>query len=303
MIIDTLQIKCFLAVAKYLNFTKAANELYLSQPAISRRVATLENELGIVLIDRSNRDLKLTKEGEEFQKFFSKYIQQLEEISLKTKNKKSMESGEIYIGIFEGWNLSTFLRLLLKEIRVQYENINISIETGREAYLIRGLKTEKFDAIILLKITIDYALECGQINDVLIYDFINIKKNIIYSVHNHLAQKENLSLNDFENQTLYGFKNKLMPLHIITNELLFKNHGFCPKVKLLSSLDSVISAVSTGEGYAILDNLVRVKSDSEFNYFELDEYHTVCIVMLKESSNKINKIFLEYCKNLNLEDL
>jgi Transcriptional regulator len=303
MIIDTLQIKYFLEVAKHLNFTKAANKLYVSQPAISRKVASLEKELDVVLIDRSNRELKLTKEGEEFQKFFSKYIEELETIILKTRKKKDLDIGEIHIGIFEGWDLSNFLRVLLKEFRLKYENIEIIIDTGREEELIKGLKIQKFDAIILLKITIEQSLKNGHISDVLLYDFLKTKKNVLYSSHNILTKKENLSLIDFKDQTLYSFNNELMPLDIVTNKILFKNYGFNPKIKMLSSIDAVINAVSTGNGYAILDNLMRIIGNNEFNHLELDEYHVISIVMLAESKNKINDIFLDYCKRIHMEYL
>lgn len=303
MIIDTLQIKYFLEVAEHLNFTKAANELYVSQPAISRKVAALEKELDITLIDRSNRELKLTKEGEEFQKFFSLYLYNIEKLIVDIKNRKSTLSGEIHIGIFEGWDLSNFLRILLKDFKIKHKGIEIIIDTGREDCLIKGLKSEKFNAILILKVAIEMAIKEGYINDVVLYDFIRVKRNVLYSIYNQIYGKKNIELVDFKDQTLYTFTNKLTPEEVTSSKSLFEKYGFIPKVKILSSLDAVINAVSTGSGYAILDNLMRVIGSNGFEYFELDEYHTISIVTLKESKNEINNIFLDYCKGKYIEEL
>ncbi len=63
---NTVQLECFLMVADCLNFTKAAEALKISQPAVSHQVRTLEDELGVKLFIRSNKRVMLTKEGMHF---------------------------------------------------------------------------------------------------------------------------------------------------------------------------------------------------------------------------------------------
>ena len=70
MQIDSIQIEYFLAVSKYLSFTKAAEALYVSQPAISRRISMLEEQLGVKLIKRTKRTVEMTEAGKKFQSFF-----------------------------------------------------------------------------------------------------------------------------------------------------------------------------------------------------------------------------------------
>ena len=60
---NTFQLECFLAVAEYLNFTKAAEQMQLTQPAISNQIKNLEAELGVKLFLRTSREVKLTKAG------------------------------------------------------------------------------------------------------------------------------------------------------------------------------------------------------------------------------------------------
>ena len=64
----------FLSVAKHLNFTKAAQECHIAQPAISRQMSSLEEELGFMLFDRSSRRVRLTPAGQSFYNSMTRFI-------------------------------------------------------------------------------------------------------------------------------------------------------------------------------------------------------------------------------------
>lgn len=59
---NTIQLECFLMVADCLNFTKAAESLKITQPAVSHQIRALEDELGVKLFIRTNKRVSLTKE-------------------------------------------------------------------------------------------------------------------------------------------------------------------------------------------------------------------------------------------------
>ena len=63
---DFRQLETFVAISKFKSFSKAADYLYLTQPTISSHLQNLENELSTVLINRSNKNISLTKAGEIF---------------------------------------------------------------------------------------------------------------------------------------------------------------------------------------------------------------------------------------------
>ena len=67
--VELNQFRYFLSVAQHARFTQAANELGVSQPALSRSVAKLEEELGQPLFERKSRPLALTEMGKSFQQF------------------------------------------------------------------------------------------------------------------------------------------------------------------------------------------------------------------------------------------
>ena len=60
------QLRYFLAVARTKNFTRAAEEMHIEQPPLSRQISNLEDELGVRLIDREARPMRLTNSGEFF---------------------------------------------------------------------------------------------------------------------------------------------------------------------------------------------------------------------------------------------
>ena len=74
---NDLQIEYFLAVARNLSFTKTAEELYVTQPAVSKQISLLEKELDAVLFDRTNKNTELTEAGKLFQRFFEDYKKSL----------------------------------------------------------------------------------------------------------------------------------------------------------------------------------------------------------------------------------
>ena len=72
---NTTQLECFLAVADYLNFSRAAQHLRLTQPAVSHQVKTLEDELGVALFQRTSKKVRLTQEGHMFLQYAGKILQ------------------------------------------------------------------------------------------------------------------------------------------------------------------------------------------------------------------------------------
>lgn len=81
---NSIQIEYFLALAEYLSFRETARQIHVSQPAISKQIAALEQEMGITLFDRGYREVKLTGSGKLIRDYFiradAEYKQIMEEI-------------------------------------------------------------------------------------------------------------------------------------------------------------------------------------------------------------------------------
>jgi DNA-binding transcriptional LysR family regulator len=126
MNIDLELYKVFYTVACYKSISKAAEALYISQPAISKSIMKIENDMGVILFSRNSRGVKLTEEG----KVLFEYIQKaMNEISigerLLTKLKKK-EEGTIKLGVSTTL-CRYFLIPILKGFIEQYPHIQIKI--------------------------------------------------------------------------------------------------------------------------------------------------------------------------------
>ncbi|MDH7445647.1 LysR family transcriptional regulator [Aquimarina sp. 2201CG14-23] len=109
------QLKNVLLLSEKLNFTRASEELNIVQPALSRQVKQIEEEIGAVLFQRNKRNVKLTRAGEYFVKEVDKLVTQIERISKHTAYIHDGQVGEIRIG-FTHSIMQTILPKILKTI-------------------------------------------------------------------------------------------------------------------------------------------------------------------------------------------
>lgn len=104
-------IKCFISLAECLNFTKAAEKEHLTQTSVSRKINSLEDELGVLLFYRDNHQVDLTEAGREFYYCAQKLIELYEQTVHKVQNIHHGFTNAIKIGlgIYEHDLLSPFL--------------------------------------------------------------------------------------------------------------------------------------------------------------------------------------------------
>ncbi len=121
--------KVFYYAAKHKNFTKAAQELYTSQPAVSRTISALESELGCRLFIRSKRGLELTKEGEVLLGYVSAAFNQLVKGEEEVNRATSLDTGTIYISATVT-ALRGFLFTAINAFKKKYPNVRFKISTG-----------------------------------------------------------------------------------------------------------------------------------------------------------------------------
>ena len=157
------------SVANNSNITKAAEELNISQSAISKAIKNLEYQLGGKLFVRTKRGVILTKEGEELYKYISKGFEYIGSAESKFTELISLESGTIRIGI--GTTLTKeYLLPYIEKYHKKYPNINIEINTNLWSDLISKLRNGLIDMVVLNMSNIKYdndleITKCQKIND------------------------------------------------------------------------------------------------------------------------------------------
>ena len=121
--------RVFYVVAKHKNITKAAYELNISQPAISKCIKQLEEQLGGTLFTRTKRGVVLTEEGEAFYKYISQALEYIHNAESKFSDMISLDIGTIRIGSSTTLT-KTVLMPYLEEFHKKYPRIKIEIETN-----------------------------------------------------------------------------------------------------------------------------------------------------------------------------
>lgn len=116
-----LQLRYFLAAAKYGSITKAAEHLYVSQPTVSQAIARLEEEIGARLFDRSGRNIKLNPYGEILLKYTENILYMIDQATKEIKNTKQTINNKLIIG---GWAGSLTLIRLITEFTKKYPYID-----------------------------------------------------------------------------------------------------------------------------------------------------------------------------------
>lgn len=126
---DTRVLQYFLTVAQTNNITKAAAELHVTQPTLSRQIMELENELGVKLFNRQPRHLELTVEGAIFQQRAQAMLQMWAQSKEDVQDHEKGLRGTVHIGCVES-SVSPYLMKIISRFLEQYPQVNISMFDG-----------------------------------------------------------------------------------------------------------------------------------------------------------------------------
>ena len=132
------QYKIFYEVAKAGNISKAAKELYISQPAISKAISKLEDSLGLSLFTRSSRGVQLTSEGEILFEHTREAFDALDRGEQELKRIQEFDIGHLRIGVSN--TLCKYILLpYLKTFIDQYPHMKVTIESQATAQTLAGI--------------------------------------------------------------------------------------------------------------------------------------------------------------------
>ncbi len=144
------QIAVFVRVAEMLNFTRAAEELHMTQPAVSHAVAAIESELETRLLLRDRkRGVALTGIGEQVLVQFRAILQRMDRIHQQVAAEKGVEVGRVSVGAFPSAS-AYFLPALIREIRENYPNLHFDLYEGTADEVREGVHERKYDIGLVL---------------------------------------------------------------------------------------------------------------------------------------------------------
>lgn len=240
---DHNELKTFVAVAKTESFSLAAEQLFLSQPAISKRIASLESSLGAKIFDRIGHKVSLTEHGRALLPRAQAILLEVEDVKRSIKNLSAEVSGNLMLGASHHVGLHR-LPLVLKEFSKLYPKVNLDIsfvdsEQAHEAVL-RG-------EIELATVTIPDGNK-SQLKSIKIWDD---QLYIVVAKEHPLAKQKNIALAD-----LSKFKAILPSEKTFTRSIIeqrFKSENIPIDLAMNTNyIETIRMMVSIGMGWSAL---------------------------------------------------
>lgn len=251
---DIRVLQYFLTVAREESITKAAEQLHMTQPPLSRQLKDLETELGKQLLIRGSKKVTLTEDGMLLRKRAEELVDLMEKTKVELSSSNENINGEIYIGGGETDAISFFAQAAGR-LQEKHPLIHYHIYSGDA-----GIVTEKID-----KGLIDFGLLIGPF-DVTKYDYMRLPVTDTWGVlmrkDSPLAQKESICAEDLWDKPLI-----LSHQASISSEMFSWLKMDISKLNVVMTYDLIYNAshfVKKGLGYAItLDKLINTTGDSE----------------------------------------
>jgi LysR family transcriptional regulator, hydrogen peroxide-inducible genes activator len=142
------QLRYFLAVARHLSFTRAAESLPLSQPSLTNQIRKLERELGVELFERTTRRVRLTAAGEDFVGAAQQILNLVETAELEMHEFSGLKRGRVLLGTIP--TVGAFsLPPLLASFHRDFPGIELAIQEGGSDVLLQLLLEESIDLAII----------------------------------------------------------------------------------------------------------------------------------------------------------
>jgi DNA-binding transcriptional LysR family regulator len=147
MNITLRQLKVFERVARRLSFTRAAEELYLTQPAVSMQIKQFEENIGLPLFERLGKKIYLTRAGEELYQLSRAISEQLDEAEALIDELKGTDGGRLVVAVTS--TVHYFGIRLLAEFSRRYPRVRISFKVTNRKGLLQQLEDNEADIVLM----------------------------------------------------------------------------------------------------------------------------------------------------------
>jgi len=282
-------LKYFLAVAEELNFTKASEKLFISQPPLSRQIMELEEELQARLFNRNNKKVELTEAGKYFEKEVKDLFQNLELISVKTKKIADNVSGEFRIAYISSI-YSSVISDLIKHLKEQFPYVNFKLFEVSTTKQISALEQGKIELGIIRS-----PIKSPKIKAQL---WFRDGFSVVYN-KSLIQIKSEEEIPKLKDETFVFFNKDYAPhYHDVLLELC-AFYGFEPQVVHESNnINSIVQLVKNGLGISIVpSNIAKNNQDAEIGFIELKKvnlFTDVSLINSKEDDSEITKTAVEF---------
>ncbi|WP_460753347.1 LysR family transcriptional regulator [Marinomonas epiphytica] len=289
---DIKRLKSFVAVARHQNFSSAAQELHTVQPAISRHVSALEEELGVPLFQRNSRHVEITRAGQQLLVDAERIIHLSQTAKSNALEAHKGTIGELRIGYLSSACL-TFMPLLVQKFRQKCPNVRI--------HLIEMTVSEQLEAFERKQIDVGFSRPMPE-TLAMEFSYENIYEDKLVAVlneHHAMANQPSLSITDLKNESFILF-NREQAVGLFDEIIhLCKQADFSPRISSQPLLmQTLLTEVAAGLGIAIAPYCIRKQFSEGCSFVSIRETQKPIFTQLHyqhRANDPIVATFVDVC--------
>lgn len=275
------QLECFLQLAESLNFCDTADSLYITQPAVTYHIKTLEDELQLKLFIRNKRSVELTPAGLSFYKDMKDIMPQINIAVSKARNYAAEFKSNLSIG-YEGHLMEMkVLPHILKAYQTEMPHVHLYLKNATHTERKNNLISNKFDIILTVKDSVEHT------SDIIFTPLLQSRFVCVMLPEHPLAQKQLLSYGDLQNQSLILLDPIRCPVEMA--KVQENIQLLCPNATRYYSDSTSISytMIKSGIGLAVMPEFVCPADSSVLIIpFDIPEKVTYGTAILKSNKRK-----------------
>ncbi|ADJ62821.1 LysR family transcriptional regulator [Herbaspirillum seropedicae] len=285
---DIRQLKYFVAVANTRNFTRASEQLHIAQPPLSRQIQLLEEELGVQLLLRNSRPLRLTEAGRVFYEQALQILNRLDQLKNATQQIGLNQRQTLSIG-FVASTLYGGLPMLVRKLRQHYPEVDIQLLELTSMQQFAALKSGRID------------VGFGRIrsNDATVARIVLREEKLVLAIPPSFAlagSNQRVSLKEVHGQKLIVYPKEPRPSfadHILS---LLNDQDIHPaEVHEVREIQTALGLVAAESGICLIPASARLRND--LHYRLIDDARATSPIILTHRIND-NAWYIEAVKRL-----
>lgn len=284
------QLKVFEATARHGSFTRAAEELFLTQPTVSMQVKQLTKAIGLPLFEQVGKRLYLTDAGRELFGTCQEIFQNLDQLEMTVANLKGMKQGKLRLAVIT--TTKYFMPRLLGPFCQQYPGIDVSLTVTNHERVIERLSGNQDDLYVMSQIPENL--------DVKAHPFLENPLVVVAPQDHPLTKEKNIPLKRLVEEpfimreTGSGTRRAL--------QKLLDSHNLSVKVRLeLGSNEAIKQAIAGGLGLSVLSRHTLLTDHSEVTILDVEgfpiEREWYIVYLSGKQLSVVASTFLDYLQN------
>lgn len=288
---NTTQLRCFLSVAEYLSFARAAEQLNMTQPAISHQISSLEKELDVQLFVRTTRSVTLTEEGS----IFINDAKNIVKIAYGAKNRiqnHSLNHVRLFnIGFHSAMEMTLFPEVL-KNVSYQFPSVRPNLKMLPAKSLRNLLETEDIDVML------SFRMEPGIKEPGIYIELCKCSLACIMPREHALSQSPDLSPADLHAEDLILYETHKNPPVLAQLQNRFVELHPPEKRTYTDTAECALTLVRAGLGITVIPDFLPVHA-LDLAYVPLKDFEPISYGLYYKST-KNKAVLKQFIKELKI---